>query len=156
MSDVKLVWRSFEELDTRTLYALLQLRQAVLVVEQSSAYADLDGRDVDARHLIAVDASGVLVGYARLFGPRYRDDEDSNSTAFGRVVVQPEHRKHGLGRKLIGECMRILDKEYPEHPIRISAQTYLEPLYKEFGFARASDPYEDCGVLHIDMLRSVR
>ncbi len=67
MSDVKLVWRTFEELDTRTLYALLQLRQGVLVVEQASAYADLDGRDVDARHLIAVDGSGVLVGYARLF-----------------------------------------------------------------------------------------
>lgn len=154
MDDVKLVWRTFEELDSRTLYALLQLRQAILVVEQDSAYADLDGRDVDARHLLAVDGDGVLVGYARLFGPRYRDDLDTNTTAFGRIVVLPERRKKGLGRKLIGECLRILDREFSGHPARISAQTYLEPLYQSFGFVRDSEPYDDCGVVHIDMQRA--
>ncbi len=52
--------------------------------------------------------------------------------------------------------MRILDKEYGEHPVRISAQTYLETLYKEFNFVRDSEPYDDCGVLHIDMVRPAR
>jgi ElaA protein len=35
----------FAELDTATLYAILRLRVDVFVVEQRSAYPDLDGRD---------------------------------------------------------------------------------------------------------------
>ena len=42
MHDVTLVWRKFDELQPQTLYALLQLRQSILVVEQKSPYADLD------------------------------------------------------------------------------------------------------------------
>src|ERR1044072_6593005 len=118
MDDVKLIWRTFEELDTRTLYALLRLRQAMLVVEQASPYADLDGRDVDARHLLAVEPRGMVIGYARLFGPRYRDDHDAESTSFGRLAVIPERRKRGLGRKIMQECLAVLDKEFPKHDIR--------------------------------------
>ena len=153
MKDVKLVWRTFEELDPRTLYALLQLRQAILVVEQKSPYADLDGRDVEARHLLAVDPSGMVLGYARLFGPRYRDDLDEEITTFGRLVVIPERRKHGLGRAIMAECLKVLDAEFPNHDIRISAQVYLERFYEALGFKRDSEPYDDAGVHHIDMRR---
>lgn len=153
MEDVKLVWRTFEELDPRTLYALLQLRQSILVVEQESPYADLDGRDPDARHLLAVDPSGVLLGYARLFGPRYRDNLDEDITTFGRLVVVPERRKGGLGRALADECLKVLSTEFPTHDIRISAQEHLESFYKALGFERDSDPYDDAGVQHIDMRR---
>lgn len=156
MDDVKLVWRTFDELDPRTLYALLQLRQSILVVEQKSAYADLDGRDPEARHLLAVDGSGMLVGYARLFGSRYRDDLDEEITTFGRLVVIPEHRKSGLGRKIMQECLNVLDKEFPNHDIRISAQQYLEGFYEALGFKRDSEPYDDAGVEHIDMRRKRR
>lgn len=151
MADVTMVWRAFEELDSRTLYALLQLRQSILVVEQASAYADLDGRDPEARHLLAVDPSGVLVAYARLFAPRYRDDLDEELAAFGRIVVMPDRRKTGLGRRLMKECLSVLDKEFPKHDVRISAQTYLEKFYEAYGFKRDSEPYDDCGVTHIDM-----
>jgi ElaA protein len=153
MEDAKLVGRTFEELDPRTLYALLQLRQSILVVEQKSPYTDLDGRDVEARHLRAVDQSGMVLGYARLFGPRYRDDLDEEITTFGRLVVIPERRKRGLGRAIMKECLKVLDKEFPNHDIRISAQHYLEPFYKALGFNRDSDPYDDAGVTHIDMRR---
>ena len=43
----------FSDLDTVTLYAILQLRSDVFVVEQDCAYSDVDGRDAEpgTRHL---------------------------------------------------------------------------------------------------------
>lgn len=151
MHDVTVVWRSFDELQPRTLYALLQLRQSILVVEQKSAYPDLDGQDTEARHLLAVDGGGAIVGYARLFGPRFKDDLGEQVTSFGRLVVVPEKRKSGLGRKLMRECLARLDHDYPDHDVRISAQTYLAKFYAEVGFEPDSQPYDDCGIEHIDM-----
>lgn len=151
MTDINVMWRAFDELQPKTLYALLQLRQSILVVEQSSPYPDLDGQDVEARHLLAVDHAGALIGYARLFGPRFKDDLGEQVTSFGRLVVLPEHRKAGLGRRLLRECLAVLDHEHPDYDVRISAQTYLEKFYGEFGFERDSKPYDDCGVEHIDM-----
>ena len=44
---------TFDELDTRTLYALLKLRVDVFVVEQKCAYPELDDRDQEpgTRHI---------------------------------------------------------------------------------------------------------
>ncbi|GEM_PF-6720874 len=54
---VSLEWRDFAELSPGLLYELLQFRQAIFVVEQASPYADLDGLDAQARHLLLrVDA----------------------------------------------------------------------------------------------------
>ena len=41
--DLEWHWKSFAELSTRELYALLQLRAEIFVVEQACAYQDLDG-----------------------------------------------------------------------------------------------------------------
>jgi hypothetical protein len=41
-------WKSFAELDTRELYALLRLRAEVFVVEQICPYLDPDGFDQSA------------------------------------------------------------------------------------------------------------
>ena len=37
-----------DELDARTLYALLKLRAEVFIAEQQSPWLDVDGRDLDA------------------------------------------------------------------------------------------------------------
>ena len=50
----RLVWFGFDNLPPRLLYGVMALRQRVFVVEQRSAYVDLDGRDPQARHLVAV------------------------------------------------------------------------------------------------------
>ncbi len=38
-------------------------------------------------------------------------------------------------------------------PIRIAAQARLERFYEEFGFRRASPPFDEDGILHLEMLR---
>ena len=51
---VRWQWLAFEELSTTQLYALLQLRSAVFVVEQNCVFQDLDGQDDKAMHLLGV------------------------------------------------------------------------------------------------------
>ena len=49
----------FEALTAAELYAVLQLRQDIFVVEQACVYRDLDGLDADSWHMRCV--SGELV-----------------------------------------------------------------------------------------------
>lgn len=52
------------------------------------------------------------------------------------------------------EALRRIAVLYPGMPIRISAQQYLEHFYKDLGFTAASDPYDEDGIPHREMLRS--
>ena len=63
-------WRlsAFDALTTRELYALLQLRAQVFVVEQACAFQDIDGSDALALHLQG-HGNGGLVAYARCIAP---------------------------------------------------------------------------------------
>lgn len=141
-------WSRFDDLPLADFYAMLHLRQSVLIVEQASPYPDLDGRDPEALHLAIYDGEATTpVGYARIFGP----DPATGTTSFGRLAVAPEWRGKALGRRLVSECLDRLAREWPEHDVLISAQLYLENFYGSFGLRRVSDIYDDVGIDHIDM-----
>ena len=59
-------WRylAFDELSAAQLYAVLQLRSEVFVVEQACIFQDMDGADTLAMHLLG-SLQGSLVAYAR-------------------------------------------------------------------------------------------
>src|ERR1700739_2104132 len=65
MPEITTEWRRFDELTACELYELLRFRQSIFVVEQASAYPDLDGLDQSAWHLLAW-LEGELIGYLRL------------------------------------------------------------------------------------------
>ena len=44
--------------------------------------------------------------------------------------------------------------EIGPHSIRIGAQAHLERFYGELGFQRVSEPYDEDGIPHIEMLRA--
>jgi ElaA protein len=69
------------------------------------------------------------------------------------VVTALEVRRTGIGRVLMAEALRRLDGLAPGQPIRLAAQRYLEEFYSSFGFRTASAPYEEDGIMHVDMLR---
>src|SRR5882672_6091809 len=83
-----LEWRRWPELTADQLYELLEFRQAIFVVEQASAYPDLDGRDNAARHL-TLRREGRLIGYSRLIAP-------DPLVRIGRVAVAEAERGNGL------------------------------------------------------------
>src|SRR5580704_14092244 len=92
MPEITTQWRLFDELTAGELYELLRFRQGIFVVEQVSAYPDLDGLDQSAWHL-AARSENELIGYLRLTaaaGP-------PPLVRIGRVAVSPSLRRGGLG-----------------------------------------------------------
>ena len=138
-------WCRFEELRSDEIYALLALRQDILVVEQASPYPDLDFLDQTSEHLLVTTDAG-LVAYARCRGP----SAEQNYASFGRVVIAREYRGQGLGREIVKRILVRLT-EASAADVRIGAQLHLERFYAQFGFARDGEPYDDVGVMHIDM-----
>jgi ElaA protein len=148
-------WRfaRFEELSRREIHDVFRARLEVFVVEQDCRFQDLDGRDPDCWHLIGrKDSEGPLLAYCRLVPPGVKYDEPS----IGRVLTMAQGRRAGLGRELMREALARSDALWPGRSLRIGAQRYLERFYGEFGFARASEPYDEDGIMHIDMLRTGR
>jgi len=144
---MELCWhdRGFSELSVAELYAILALRERVFVVEQSCAYLDADGLDPASRHLWAERAGSGIHGYLRIVPAGAKYDEVS----LGRIVTAPEARGSGLGRTLVRRGLDAVG----DVAVRIGAQAHLERFYGEFGFRRASEPYLEDGIPHIEMLR---
>ena len=143
---VELVWHDqpFEALTAAELYAIVALRQRVFVVEQACIYLDADGADPACRHLWA-SRGGVLVAYARIVPAGVKFPEVS----LGRIVTAPEARGEGLGHVLVRRAIAAAGSV----PIRIGAQAHLERFDGEHGFTRASEPYVEDGIPHVEMVR---
>lgn len=145
------IQKSFQELSLRELHDILKLRQDVFIVEQACIYPDLDGLDEESIHVIGVDTdTGGLLAYARILPPGLKYEE----VAIGRVLTHPSARGTGLGRTLMIKCLEACRAHYPDHGVKISAQEYLEKFYLSLGFETTSAPYDDDGIMHIDMLLS--
>jgi ElaA protein len=148
MPDTTLRWRDFAELTPRELYDVLRLRCAVFIVEQNCAYADIDGNDPQARHLLAY-LGPDFVGCLRLFTP----EAAGSSARLGRIVVEPAHRAAGLGRVLMRTGLTEVRRLCGAVPVELSAQSHLERFYAGLGFARFTDDYLEDGIPHCDMRR---
>ena len=141
-------WSGFAGLEGRDLYALLKLRAEVFVVEQRCAYADIDGRDPDAFHLLAWIAGRTdLAGCLRLFGP----EVDDPCARIGRVATAAFARGRGLGRWMMREALAEGARRFGPVGIEIAAQVAAEPFYASLGFRRCSADYDEDGIMHCTM-----
>lgn len=139
--------KPFAELTTGQLYELLRLRNEVFVVEQDCPYQDIDGKDLKAMHLMAMDGDR-LAAYCRLLPAGVSYPEYS----IGRVITSAVYRGSGLGQKLMDNAIREIRYRYGAGPVRIGAQYYLKRFYESFGFAQTSEIYLEDGIEHIEML----
>lgn len=142
----------FADLTPFDLYDVLAARQNVFILEQTCLYPDIDGYDLEAHHLLGwrdVDGKRQLAAYLRVLAPGAKYDEMS----IGRVVTTPAARGSGAGRALLDRGIAHAEALHPGHRIRIGAQQYLERFYASFGFETVSAPYDEDGIMHIDMLR---
>ena len=140
----------FHDFTPLALYQVLQLRDQVFVVEQQSLYSDIDGIDTDCWHLSGRDAHERLLAYARLIAPgvKYPD-----AVAIGRVVIPPHARGSGLAKPLMQQAVAHSERLFPGRAIMLSAQQDKLGFYEQFGFRTVSEPYDDGGILHVDMRR---
>ncbi len=149
MNALKWSWHTFSELAPETLYAILELRSRIFVVEQNCVFPDMDGRDRDCEHLCGWNESGALVAYLRLVPPGIKSGE----LALGRVVVEQAARGNGLGRAVMLEGLRRCAELYPGMPVKVSAQKHLEHFYNSLVFRATGKPYLEDGIWHLDMIR---
>ena len=144
-------WSRLPGLAAIELYAALAARQQVFAVEQKCAFQDADGHDLHAWHLLAWTedrAAPALAGYLRVLDPGRKYAEPS----IGRVLTVPPHRGVGLGRTLMAEGMARASRVWPGRPVRVAAQQRLESFYASLGFRTIAAPYDEDGILHVDML----
>lgn len=143
--------KPFAALTPAELQAIHRARQAVFVVEQNCAYQDADDYDAVSHHLCGWTAGqGALLAYLRILPPGARYGEAS----LGRVITTAAGRGRGLGKLLLRQGITVCGQLHPGHPIRISAQHYLERFYQAAGFETVSEPYLEDNIPHIAMRRA--
>jgi ElaA protein len=138
--------KAFEALSALELYRIMQLRNAVFVVEQNCVYQDADDKDQKGWHLCGWDGA-VLAAYCRLL-PQHVSYTDAS---IGRVITHANYRGFGLGLQMMKLAIPYLLELFHTATIQIGAQQYLEKFYQSLGFATISDPYLEDGIPHILM-----
>ena len=149
MSEINWIIKKFEALSSHELYAIMQLRNEVFVVEQDCVYQDADNKDINSYHLMGMK-DGKLVAYTRIIPPGIAYAEPS----IGRVVTSPSIRKTGLGKELMEVSIAKTNLLFGNLPIKIGAQLYLQKFYSSLGFHTTSDTYLEDNIPHIEMVRS--
>ena len=162
-TDQQWTLKHFNELTTLELFSILKLRQTVFMLEQASLYPDIDEEDLTALHLFLVSDQYEsemqtplpIHAYGRILTPTQLKEDlaSSQKISFGRVIITKKARGTGLGTALIDQLMETIKTRFPHvSQIEIGAQAHLENFYGKFGFVKVTEPYDDGGVLHIDML----
>ena len=145
---IQFIIKPFHELTTDELYAMLQLRSEVFVVEQNCVYQDIDGKDQKAIHVLGY-SDGILVAYSRLFKPK----DYFEFSSIGRVIVKESFRDKKLGHELMQVSIDAITALFKETNITISAQLYLKNFYESHDFVVVGESYLEDDIPHIEMKR---
>ena len=139
--------KPFDELTPRELYAIMQLRNEVFVVEQNCVFQDADNKDQYCHHVMCFE-NEKLVAYARIVpaGISYVE------TSIGRVVTSPSIRGKGIGNLLLQQTLDKTFSLYGNVRLKIGAQLYLKKFYESFSFKQTGDIYLEDDIQHIEMV----
>ena len=140
--------KKWDDLFKEEVERIFSLRSEVFVVEQECVYQDVDGKDVEADHLLLYE-NDILCGYTRIFPKNTYFKEAS----FGRTVVKKTHRGKGYGHILVKESLKYLKKKN-EDIVKISAQSYLTKFYAFHGFTPKGNEYLEDNIPHTAMFYS--
>jgi len=146
---LQIIIKSFSELSTIELYAILQLRSEVFVVEQDCVYQDIDYKDQKAIHILGYKDE-KLIAYTRIF----KSGDYFNEASIGRVVVAKNQRKFRYGHIIMEHSIEAIKACFNETIIKISAQQYLQNFYEVHEFHKISEVYLEDNIPHIAMLKS--
>lgn len=137
----------FDSLTPHQLYTIIQLRNAVFVVEQNCVFQDADGKDPYCHHLM-IWYEQELAAYARLVPPGIAYEYMS----IGRVIASTKMRRKGAGKLLMREAIQQSRSLFGAGPIQIGAQLYLKAFYGGFGFREMGEIYLEDNIEHIHMI----
>jgi len=124
---------------------LLDLRHRVFCVEQGvPKHEEIDGRDGDAIHLVAVRSEdGRVLGTCRLL---FVD----RTVQLSRLAVEPDARRRGIATALLREADREAAAARAKR-IVLHAQTYAQQLYASDGYEPRGRNFVEAGIEHVAM-----
>ena len=137
------IWKKFCDLTLHELYEILKVRQEVFVIEQQCLYMDLDDKDQDSLHLQGLHENRI-VAYLRVIVTK-------DIIKIGRVLTRVEARGQGVARIMMKEALDKIEVVFPGMTVELAAQQYLQNFYASLGFEVISSPYDEDGIMHIDM-----
>jgi predicted GNAT family N-acyltransferase len=126
----------------------LDLRYRVFCVEQGVPVSDeLDGRDDDGLHLVAVDPHGRVVATCRLLFT-------GDAVQFSRLAVEESHRRQGIASRLLDAADREAQAGGARRLV-LHAQTYAKSLYLEHGYRERGSLFWEAGIEHVAMEKTL-
>ncbi|AAW39786.1 acetyltransferase, GNAT family [Dehalococcoides mccartyi 195] len=130
--------------DENILKMVFDLRYRVFVTEQGiDPDTEYDQHDKSARHLVIHDGERALACCRiRLL--------DKNLAKIERVAVDRDHRKFGLGRKIMEYAAELLKTEQADRVV-VHAQTSAAGFYASLGYTSQGDTFMEDGIEHIQM-----
>jgi predicted GNAT family N-acyltransferase len=122
---------------------LLVLRHEVFCVEQGvPEREELDGRDGEAIHLVAVEDDEVIATCRLLFvGP---------TVQFSRLAVRPSARRRRIATRLL-ELADAETRSGGGRRLVLHAQTYARSLYDAAGYETRGRVFMEAGIEHVAM-----
>jgi predicted GNAT family N-acyltransferase len=135
--------------DAGEVAAAVEIRRRVFCDEQGVPLHDeLDGRDDEALHLVAVsDDDGRVVGTCRLL---FR----GRTCQLSRMAIEPAARGNGLGHALLdladaealtAGCTRVA----------LHAQIHAQSLYTRHGYGPRGPRFKEAGIEHVAMEKTL-
>jgi predicted GNAT family N-acyltransferase len=129
--------------DRRELTAALELRHEVFCVEQGvPEREELDGRDHEGIHLVAVE-DGRMLGTCRLLLV-------GRTAQFSRLAVRASARRRGIATALL-EAAETETRAAGGRRLVLHAQTYARALYERAGYRIRGSAFREAGIEHIAM-----
>ena len=122
------------------------LRTAVFVEEQGvPVEVERDARDAAAVHAVARNRLGLPLGTGRLLAGPAR---------IGRMAVRRDIRGAGVGEQLLA-ALTAAAVARGDRELSLHAQVSATGFYRRAGFEPHGDPFEEAGIGHQEMRRSL-
>ena len=126
-----------------------QLRTEVFVEEQRiPAEMEWDDADQTALHALARNQMGLAVATGRLL------QHAPGVGRIGRMAVSRVLRGSNLGREVLQALMQAAT-ERGDREVLLHAQRTAEGFYARLGFVRRGEPFEEAGIVHIEMVHGL-
>ncbi|HJW10323.1 MAG TPA: YbgC/FadM family acyl-CoA thioesterase [Albitalea sp.] len=125
------------------------IRTAVFVDEQKvPADMEWDEADATAVHALAVNRFGLALATGRLL------QHAPGVAKIGRMAVTQTMRASGVGRAVLDALMQAARKR-GDHEVVLNAQLSAAPFYTRAGFTTRGAVFEEAGIAHIEMVRTL-
>jgi predicted GNAT family N-acyltransferase len=127
----------------RELKAAIQLRYDVFCVEQGvPVREELDGRDYQGLHLVAVEGDEIL-GTCRIVMV-------GSTAQFSRLAVRATARRRGIATALL-DAAETETRALGGRRLVLHAQTYARQLYENAGYRPHGRIFWEAGIEHVAM-----